>query len=72
MTILHHSRSEDDFGQPIHREEGELLYDAPTTSGPWAIMTEASWKYHRRTARLGTGLGQAYRYDGSKFVKVAG
>lgn len=55
------SQTQDDFGQPIHRTVGEVLYDASTVhNGSWALMTEASWKHHRRSAKLGTGHGQKY------------
>jgi hypothetical protein len=63
------SRTQDDFGQPIRREEGEALYDAKTSGGPWALMTEASWKYHRASARLGIGRGQKYVYKDGKYQK---
>lgn len=75
MTTLHMvgKRTEDDFGQPIHRTEGEVLYDAATTHGPWALMTEASYLHHRRYKELGTGRGQKYRLDETgRYVKVEG
>lgn len=75
MTTIYHipeTRHEDDFGQPLHRTMGEELYDTPTVHGPWAVMTAASWKHHRRSARLGVGLGQRYAYNGQHYVKVEG
>ncbi|MCK9513537.1 MAG: hypothetical protein M0R28_20245 [Pigmentiphaga sp.] len=64
MTALSISpaKLEDDFGQPIHHTLGEVLYDAKTNhGGAWALMTETSWKHHRRSAKLGTGFGQKYQ-----------
>ena len=59
---LSRGRTEDDFGQPIHHTSGEVLYDARTLHrGVWALMTEASWKRHRGSPRLGTGYGQKYQ-----------
>ena len=56
------ARLEDDFGQPIHHTVGEVLYDGKTFyAGAWALMTEASWKCHRASAKLGTGMGQKYQ-----------
>jgi hypothetical protein len=68
------TRHVDDFDQPITRQEGEALYDAPTVyRGTWALMTQVSWEYHRKSARLGTGRGQKYvcAADG-KYRKVEG
>lgn len=50
----------DDFGVVFTRAEGELVYDAKTTAGPWATMTAQSFALHG-TGALGTGLGQKYR-----------
>lgn len=72
MLMISKTADTDDFGQPIWRTVGEALYDAPTTHGPWALMTEASWKHHRRSASLGTGRGQKYAYDGENYMKVEG
>lgn len=75
MTICYAvgKRTEDDFGQPIHRIEGEALYDAATVHGPWALMTEASYLHHRRYKELGVGRGQKYQLKDSGFYeKVAG
>lgn len=75
MTILALSRdqSEDDFGQPIHRTTGEVLYDAKTVYGPWALMTEESWERNRASSRLGVGMGQKYRLQADgRWQKVEG
>lgn len=73
IFLLPEDRHEDDFGQPIHRTKGENLYDAATLHrGSWALMTEASWRHHRRSAQLGTGHGQRYTFDGANFVKTGG
>jgi hypothetical protein len=50
----------DDFGVPFTFEEGEIVYDARTKMGPWATMTEQSWKIHGM-GQLGLGMGQKYR-----------
>ncbi|MCK5604609.1 hypothetical protein KAR91_22160 [Candidatus Pacearchaeota archaeon] len=42
-----------------------VIYDAPTQIGPWAWMCRDCWIKHRRSAKLGVGLGQ-------KFVNVDG
>ena len=66
-------RIEDDFGQPIHHTVGEVLYDAKTIYGPWALVTETSWKRHRVGPRLGTGFGQKYQLQADGvWRKVAG
>jgi hypothetical protein len=75
MTALSLSatRTHDDFDQPILRTVGEALYDAQTVyRGSWALMTHASWAYRRKSARLGTGRGQKYVYDGTSYLKVEG
>lgn len=64
--------SSDDFGQPFTRTEGELLFDAPTAEGPWAVMTYRSWKLHRRSPDLGTGRGQKYAYSNRKYHLLEG
>lgn len=64
-------RTQDDFGQPILREPGEVLYDAKTVhGGVWALMTEASWKYHRASKKLGIGYGQKYVYSDGMYTKL--
>lgn len=50
----------DDFGQPFTKKEGELVYDAKTKQGPWATMTEASYRLYS-TGKLGLGHGQCYK-----------
>ena len=58
----------DDFGSPY----GDTMYDGKTTHGPWANMSEASWRQHG-VGRLGTGLGQKYRKQADgKWLKVEG
>lgn len=48
----------DDFGRPY----GEVMYDAKTRHGPWANMSEESFRLESGTGgRLGIGLGQKYR-----------
>ena len=70
---LSRGRSEDDFGQPIHHTTGEVLYDAKTVHGPWALMTESSWKRNRASSRLGVGMGQKYRLQADgRWLKVEG
>jgi hypothetical protein len=64
---------EDDFGQPFTHQEGEFVYDAATISGPWATMTEQSWKIFGASTVLGLGRGQKYRRDAEgKLWKVEG
>ena len=36
------------------------IYDAPTTDGRWAWMCPSCWRLHRRSERLGTGMGQRF------------
>ena len=64
--------SKDDFGVEFTNKEGEIIYDAATFQGPWATMTEQSWKKHGRGS-LGLGLGQKYRRnDAGELHKVEG
>jgi hypothetical protein len=64
--------SQDDFEQPFTKLEDEVVYDAKTRLGPWATMTEASWKVFG-IGRLGLGLGQKYvRNAAGQLHKVAG
>jgi hypothetical protein len=58
----------DDFGVPYTA----VMYDAKTRMGPWANMTEESFKQHGY-GKLGLGLGQKYakQADG-RWLKVAG
>ena len=62
----------DDFGVPFTMKEGELVYDAKTLKGPWATMTEASYRLHA-TGKLGLGNGQCYkRQANGQLHKIAG
>lgn len=59
----------DDFGATIEN----VFYDAPTRSGPWAIMSPASWALHALTTRLGVGRGQRYeRQPDGQWLKTQG
>lgn len=49
----------DDFGIPFTGAAGEVVYDAVTKQGPWAMMSETSWKMYGRNL-LGVGYGQKY------------
>lgn len=51
--------TEDDFGVPFTKAEGEVVYDARTKRGLWACMTQKSYDQHG-TGKLGTGFGQKY------------
>lgn len=58
----------DDFNQPYKG----VMYDAKTKSGPWANMTEGSWKKYG-VGRLGTGFGQKYVLNAEgRWEKVEG
>lgn len=45
------------------------LYDARTTSGPWATMCKDCFKQHG-IGKLGIGYGQKYVLHEGVFVKV--
>ena len=62
----------DDFGDPYPKTVGSFMYDAKTKQGPWANMTEKSWKKHGY-AKLGLGYWQKYekQVDG-RYKKIAG
>lgn len=64
----------DDFGDRFTLKEGELIYDAKTAYGPWAMMTLASWKIHGHPSKaLGLGLGQKYQRNAAgELHKVEG
>ena len=51
--------TKDDFGIPFTGTAGEVVYDARTKMGPWAMMTEQSWKLYG-AGLLGVGYGQKY------------
>ena len=58
----------DDFGSPYR----DVMYDAATTMGPWANMTQESFERYGR-GRLGLGLGQKYqRQPDGRWLKVEG
>lgn len=64
--------NEDDFQDRFTHREGEIVYDARTKSGPWAMMTEKSWKKHG-IGQLGLGLGQKYQRDSEgRLMKMEG
>lgn len=64
--------TKDDFGQPFTNKTGEKVYDAKTRMGPWATMSEASFKVHG-AGKLGLGVGQCYvRQDNGELHKVEG
>lgn len=56
-------RTSDDFGIVFTMLNGEIIYDAQTKYGPWACMTEKSFKEHG-IGKLGTGLGQKFVRQG--------
>jgi hypothetical protein len=62
----------DDFGNPYDCKTGGVMYDAATKEGPWANMSEQSFKEFG-CGKLGTGFGQKYELqpDG-RYMKVAG
>ena len=58
----------DDFDRPY----GTTMYDAKTVFGPWACMSEESYR-KSGIGRLGTGLGQKYeKQTDGKWLKVDG
>ena len=64
--------TKDDFGVQFTNRKGEAIYDAKTRHGPWAMMTEESWKKHG-IGRLGTGCGQKYvRNEAGQLMKQEG
>lgn len=65
-------RDSDDYGQPLTKQAGEIIYDAQTKLGYWACMNEASYKVFG-TGVLGLGHGQKYQRDSEgKLWKVDG
>lgn len=64
-------RDTDDFNVPFTHKSGEVVYDAKTVMGPWATMTEASFKKYGE--RIGIGFGQKYiRNAAGELHKVEG
>lgn len=64
----------DDFGDTFTMEEGEVVYDAKTSVGVWATMSQASWDVHAHPRKcLGVGWGQKYVRDANGHLnKVEG
>ena len=62
----------DDFGDPYPQKVGSFMFDARTKQGPWANMTEKSWKKHGYQ-KLGPGYGQKYELqEDGRYKKVQG
>ena len=59
---------DDDFGHKF----GDTMYDGKTIQGPWANMSENSWRAYG-IGKLGLGCGQKYekQADG-RWLKVDG
>ena len=58
----------DDFGDTIK----DMFIDGKTVMGPWALMTERSFKSFG-TGRMGLGYGQEYeKQKDGKWLKVEG
>ncbi|RPH74004.1 hypothetical protein EHM76_04350 [bacterium] len=58
----------DDFGVQYKN----VMIDGKTTRGPWANMTEESWKTYG-IGLLGTGCGQKYeKQPDGRWLKVEG
>jgi hypothetical protein len=65
MTAL---GNKDDFGMPYK----DIMYDGKTKMGPWANMTEASWKKYG-VGRTGTGFAQKYQKQADgRWLKIEG
>ncbi len=60
----------DDFDMVV----GDVIIDAKTVYGPWALMTPESFASYGGTGgRLGLGLGQRYqRQPDGKWLKIEG
>jgi len=75
MTLRYVSaenRDTDDFDVKFSKKEGEAVYDAVTIHGPWATMTQESFRKHGR-GRLGVGQGQKYvRQSNGQLHKAEG
>lgn len=50
----------------------EVMFDAATTKGGWAMMCEGCYKVHRKYNTLGLGRGQKYKRFGDRFHLVHG
>lgn len=62
----------DDFDVPYDLTPGSVMYDAKTKMGPWANMTEQSFKQYG-VGKLGTGFGQKYQLqENGRWLKIAG
>jgi hypothetical protein len=57
---------QDDYGQKIEDE----FIDGKTKEGPWAMMTPVSFAING--VGLGTGKGQRYKKEGSRWIKIEG
>lgn len=59
----------DDFGIPYRN----LMFDGRTKQGPWAKMSEVSWKRFG-CGKLGTGYGQKYEriLNTNNWLKIEG
>jgi hypothetical protein len=58
----------DDFDMPYK----DVMIDGATRMGPWANMTEESFKVYG-TGKLGLGFGQKYvKQENGKWLKVEG
>ena len=59
---------QDDFGDKYK----DTMIDGKTMEGPWANMTERSWRNHG-CGRLGTGFGQKYKKQSDgRWLKIEG
>jgi hypothetical protein len=60
--------AKDDFGIPYT----DIMIDGKTRSGPWANMSEKSWRMYG-VGRLGTGYGQKYKKQSDgRWLKIEG
>jgi hypothetical protein len=58
----------DDFGDTYK----DIMIDGRTMQGPWANMTEKSWRCYG-CKKLGTGYGQKYeRQKDGRWMKIEG
>jgi hypothetical protein len=56
--------------RPFTRSDGELLYDARTSQGPWGVLCTDC--FATNGIGLGTGFGQEYTRQGKEWIKTAG